>query len=120
MNQDGPSLIIEAPPPPPQGPQIATDVNVFTYEKLILSIAIPCCTYVSSVTYYPLFFLVVHMYPVWWGLHDTLVPLDSTYASPGPPKDGNKIMKNQITVKQESFGGYYIWGFFKYDNLAKN
>ena len=34
MNQDGPSLIIEAPPPPP-GPHIAKDVNVFTYEKLI-------------------------------------------------------------------------------------
>ena len=29
MNQDGPSLIIEVPPPP--GPQIAKDVNVFTY-----------------------------------------------------------------------------------------
>ena len=36
MNQDGPSLIIEAPPPPPPGPQIAKDVNVFTYEKLII------------------------------------------------------------------------------------
>ena len=29
VNQDGPSLIIEAPPPPPTGPQIAKDVNVF-------------------------------------------------------------------------------------------
>ena len=28
VNQDGPSLIIEAPPPPPD-PQIAKDVNVF-------------------------------------------------------------------------------------------
>ena len=34
VNQDGPSLIIEPPPPP--GPQIAKDVNVFTYEKLII------------------------------------------------------------------------------------
>ena len=32
------------------------------------------------------------MYPVWWGLHDTLVPLYSTLASPGPPK-----MKTQIS-----------------------
>ena len=29
VNQDGPSLIIEAPPPP--GPHLAKDVNVFTY-----------------------------------------------------------------------------------------
>ena len=28
----------------------------------------------------------VLMTPVWWGLYDTLVPLDSTYDSPGPPK----------------------------------
>ena len=34
VNQDGLSLIIEAPPPP--GPQIAKYVNVFTYEKLIV------------------------------------------------------------------------------------
>ena len=45
-------------------------------------------------TYYPLFFLVVHMYPVWCGLHDTLIPLDSTYPSPGPPKMKTKIEKN--------------------------
>ena len=30
VNQDGPSLNIEAPPPPP-GPHLAKDVNVFTY-----------------------------------------------------------------------------------------
>ena len=36
-------------------------------------------------------FLVVLMSPVWWGLHDTLVPLDSTYGSPGPQKWYNKI-----------------------------
>ena len=47
VNQVGPNLIIEAPRPPP-GPQIAKDVNVFTYEK----------------TYYPLFFHVVLMSPV--------------------------------------------------------
>ena len=34
VNQDGPSPIIE--PPPPSGPQITKDVNVFTYEKLII------------------------------------------------------------------------------------
>ena len=49
MNQDGPNLIIEAPPPPPPPcPQIAKDVNVFTYEKLIIH-CFPCCAYVSSV-----------------------------------------------------------------------
>ena len=44
-------------------------------------------------------YLIVHMYPVWWGLHDTLVPLDSTYVSPGPPKMKTKFWKNvhQIT-----------------------
>ena len=36
MNQDGPSLNIEAlppppPPPPPPGPHLAKYVNVFTY-----------------------------------------------------------------------------------------
>ena len=79
VNQDGPSPIIEPLPP---GPQIATDVNVFICK-----------------TYYALLIVVVHLSPVGWGLHDTLVPLDSTYASPGPPKNGNKIMKNfhQIT-----------------------
>ena len=50
MNQDGPSLIIQAPPPPPPppGPHIAKDVNIFTYMYNLL----------------PLFFLVVHMSPV--------------------------------------------------------
>ena len=33
--------------------------------------------------------LVVHMFPVWWCLHDTLVPLGSIYASTWPPKNGN-------------------------------
>ena len=37
MNQDGPSLIIQAPPPPPpRGPHIAKDVNTIVF---------PCCAY---------------------------------------------------------------------------
>ena len=47
VNQDGPSLIVELPPPPPQASKIDKDVNVFTYEKLIMVFL--CCTYVSSV-----------------------------------------------------------------------
>ena len=59
------------------GPQIAKDVNVFRI----------------------LFFFDVLMSPVWWGLHDTLVPLNSTYGSPGPPKIKKKLITNfhQIT-----------------------
>ena len=34
------------------------------------------------------------MYPVWWGLHDTLIPLDSTYASPGPQNEIKNLKKN--------------------------
>ena len=71
----GPVWLLNPPPPRP-GPHIAKDVNMFSH----------ICK-----TYYPLFFLVVHMYPVWWGLHDTLVPLDSIYASPGPPKMKQKF-----------------------------
>ena len=72
-----------SPPPPPPGSQIAKDVNVFTYEKLIIH----CYSMLHILS------------PMWWGLHATLVTLDSTYTSPGPPKNGNKIMKNvyQIT-----------------------
>ena len=57
MNQDGPSMIIETPPPPPPpGPPYSHRYKyVFTYMSNLLSIV----------------FLVVHMYPVWWGLHDT-------------------------------------------------
>ena len=57
-----------------------------------------CKTY-CPLPWLPLFFLVVHMYPVWWCLRDTLVPLDSTYASPRPPKMKTKIWKiiHQIT-----------------------
>ena len=61
------------------------------------------------------------MYPVWWGLRDTLVPLDSTYASPGPPKMKTKIWKNvhQITsifYILLSFGVILrcLWGFEAY------
>ena len=80
VNQDGPSLIIQAPPPPPPpGPHVAKDVHVFTY---------------CPPPWLPLFFLVVHMYPVWWCLRDSLVPLDSTYASPRPPKMKQKFEKN--------------------------
>ena len=50
MNQDGPSLIIQAPP----GPHIAKDVNICTYMYNFLSpamvtIVFPCYAYVSSV-----------------------------------------------------------------------
>ena len=60
MNQDGPSLIVNV---------------MFSHMKILLSIVIPCCIYVSSV-----------MMP--------LVPLDSTYASPGPQKHGKHIITN--------------------------
>ena len=65
-------------PPPHPGPQIAKDVNVFHIWKTYL-----------------LFFFVVLMSPVWLGLRDTLVPLDS----PGPPKIKKKLITNfnQIT-----------------------
>ena len=84
----GPVWLFKHPPPPP-GPHIAKDVNIFTYI---------CKTY-CPLPWLPLFFLVVHMYPVWWCLRDSLVPLDSTYASPRPPKMKTKIWKNvhQIT-----------------------
>ena len=50
VNQDGPSLIIEAPiPPPPPGPHLAKDVTKFYIYVKTLSIVFPCCTYVSSV-----------------------------------------------------------------------
>ena len=129
---------------PHSGPQIAKEVNVFTYEKLaspdgwavwgvVMStrwwLLVDHCVLrnwdrilVRAVkglisragmvsicpllwqrdvklqqtniwkTYYPLVFLVVHiMSPVWWGLHNTLVPLDSTYTFTGPPQNGGKM-----------------------------
>ena len=71
--------MFQAPPPPPS-PQIAKDVNVFTYEQLmnLLSIVFPSCTYVSSVRRS--------------SCYATLVLLDSTCASPGPPKNGKMFV----------------------------
>ena len=43
--QDGLSLIIECPPPPPGAPQIAKNVH---FEKLVFN-CFPLCTYVSTV-----------------------------------------------------------------------
>ena len=72
VNQDGPSLIIEASPggggDTYPGPQIAKMLMFSTYEKLIIYCFL-CCTFVSSVM----------------RSHDILVPLYSTYGSPGPP-----------------------------------
>ena len=79
VNQDGPSLIIQAQP------------KMFIFSHI-------CKTYCPP-PWFPLFFLVVHMYPVWWCLRDTSVTLDSTCASPRPPKMKTKIWKkfHQIT-----------------------
>ena len=88
----GPVWLLKPPPPPHPGPQIAKDVNVFHIWK----------------TYYLLFFFVVLimlMSPVWRGLHDTLVPLDSTYGSPGPPP---KIKKKLITNFHQITSIFYI------------
>ena len=97
---------------PPPRPQIAKDVNVFHIWK----------------TYYLLFFFVVLMSPVCWGLHGTLIPLDSTYSSPGPPKIKKKLITNffhQITSifymllrMEDSFGvtsiSKFSWGLEAY------
>ena len=77
MNQDGPSLIIEAPPPHP-GPHISKYVNVFTYEKLII--------YCFSLLYYlclqcdEVFMKLLYL----WIQHTV-------------PQDPPKIKKNLIT-----------------------
>ena len=65
VNQDGPSLIIEVPPPTTEPPKMLMS----SHMKNLLSIIFPCCTYmyVSSAM-------------------RCLVHQDSTYASPGPPK----------------------------------
>ena len=47
VNQDGPSLIIEAPPPPPPPNRL-----MFLQMKQLLSIVFPFCTYISSVMRY--------------------------------------------------------------------
>ena len=104
MNQDGPSLIIEPPPSP--RPSYS---QRFSHMKNLLSIV----------------FFVVLLSPVWWGLHDTLVPLDSTYGSPGPPKIKKKLITNfhQITSIFYMLLGYsfgvksiskFAWGLEAY------
>ena len=103
MNQDGPSMIIETPPPPPPppppGPHIATDINMFSH----------ICP-----TYYPLFFLVVHMYPVWWGLHDTHFSTSGfNIRFPRTPQNENKNLK---TISSDYFHILHIvelWCDFK-------
>ena len=83
MNQDGPSLIIEAPPPPPAPLTQAKDVNVFTYEKLII--------YCFSLLYLCLQCDEVFMKPLYLWIQHT-VPQD-------PPKIKKKLITNfhQIT-----------------------
>ena len=72
-------LLKPSPPPPPPGPKMLMFSHI--------------CK-----TYYPLFFLVVHMYPVWWGLHDTLIPVDSTTLPQDPPKWKQKFEKMFIRL----------------------
>ena len=52
--------------------------------KNLLSIVFPCCT----------------MSPVWWGFHDTLVPLDS----PGPQKKFIRLLPYFTCCWEDSFG----------------
>ena len=87
--------------PPPPGPKIAKD-NVFTCENLLFIV-----------------FLVVLMSPVWWGLHDTLVPLYSTYGSPGPPKNENKEIHTLILI-QKSSDFFHILNFVERIALVWN
>ena len=44
--------------------------------------------------------------PVWWGLHGTLIPLDSTYGSPGPPPP--QIKKKLITIFHQITSIFYM------------
>ena len=103
VNQDGPSLIIEAPP----GPQIVKDVNVFhIYMKNLLFC---CCTYVSSV-----------MRSSW---HFSTSGFNIRF--PRPPKIKKKLITNfhQITsifymLLEDSFGvksiSKFSWGLEAY------
>ena len=75
MNQDGPSLIIEAPPPPPQPPEYRNRL-MFLQMKKYFNI------------YYLLFFLVVPLSPLLLGLHDT----STSYGSPRTPKNNKKFI----------------------------
>ena len=75
---------------------------------------------------YLLFFLLVLTSPMWWGLHDNLALLDSTYGSPGaPPPQKKRLITNfhQITsifymLLEDNFGVKYIskcsWGLEAY------
>ena len=98
----GPVWLLKPPPPPPPPPG----------PKMLMFSHI--CK-----TYYPLFFLVVHMYPVWWGLHDTLIPLDSTTLPQDPPKWKQKFEKMFIRLLPYftlSFGVILrcLWGLEAY------
>ena len=48
----------------------------------------------------------------WWGLHDTLVPLDSTYGSPGSPKN-HQITSIFYMLLEDSL----IWSEINFKNL---
>ena len=83
---------------------------MFSHMKNLLSTVFLCCKVLMS--------------PVWWGLHDTLVPLDSTYGSPGPPKIKKRLITNfhRITsifymLLEDGFGVKFIskfsWGLKK-------
>ena len=77
MNQDGPSLIIEASPtPPPPAPPPPPE-----YPNRLM--------FLQMKKYYLLFFLVVLLSPLLLGLHDTLVPHT---VHPGPPKNNKKFI----------------------------
>ena len=61
-------------------------------------------------------FLVVLVSPVWWGLHDTLVPLDSTYGSPGPPKMkkiNNKFSSDYFHILHVVERIALVWNLFQ-------
>ena len=86
------------------------------YEKTLWRPHQGCLLTSTYCTCYPLFFLVVHMSPAWWGLHNRFVSLESTYASPGPPKP--EILFNFFSIRllpyftccwEDSFGVKYIW-----------
>ena len=78
-----------------KAPPNSKDVSVLTlWHKYMLK------------PYNSLSFLVLHISPVWWGLHHTLVvPLDSTYSSPGSPK--LKKMFILLILTQNSLSDYF-------------
>ena len=104
----GPSLIIEAPPPP--GPHIAKDVNVFTYEKLII-----CC--------FSLLYLCLQCDEVFMTLSASVFNI--RFPRTPPPQIKKKLITNfhQITsifymLLEDSFGLKFIskfsWGLEAY------